>query len=325
MSKIEQKERELIGKYVLKQLEGKDLSTKKILELNMFKDIYVNNKSKNEVMEKYNIARSTLYRTEKKFLEDYFKGASYIDVKPRNSKLTDEQNIKLKEALKGIPLSFGIPYLRWNIDRIHTYIKNNFGVEYSNTAYNKIFNKNIKYIDDDEIKEYVNKNYKCWYNIDMFYLYEKSNAKAIENKKKILKEEKGITYINNHKSKHVYAAIAIDANSNIYDASLSSTNFFIDNSMKHKLIDSLLGKLPIDDKILIIPMNEFFKLNELLELKERHKNIDFLIMDDKDEIKRIFRNDFEEKRENIEEQNDNKKVGINANHNKTIKKYIRNS
>ena len=108
--------RELIGQYILEQLEHKDLSTEVRQELNVFKDIYVNNKSKNEVIEKYNIARTTLYRSEKKFLEVYSKGECYINFKSEKSKLTDEQNRKLEEALKGIPLNVGIPYLRWSID-----------------------------------------------------------------------------------------------------------------------------------------------------------------------------------------------------------------
>lgn len=325
MSQIEQIQRELIGKYILEQLGDRDLATKKIQELNMFKDVYVNNKSKSEVIDKYGVVRTTFYRTEKKFLEVYFKGESYIDVKSKNSKLTDEQNRKLEEALNGIPLSVGMPYLCWDKDRIYTYIKSNFGIEYSNTNYYKILNKGIKCIDDDKIIEYINTNYKCWYNTDIYYVYEKSNTEAIKYKKKILKEESGGTYIGRHISKHVYAALALDSNNNSYDTSVSLTKCFIDNSMKYKLMDSLLRKLLTDDKILIIPMNESLDLDELLELKERHKNIDFLIIDDKDKINRIFRNDFEEIRNNIEEQNDNKEVGINANHNKKIKQNIRNS
>jgi len=126
--------------------------------------------------------------------------------------------------LKDIPLNVGIPYLRWSIDLIFYYIKSSFGVEYSKTNYYNIYNKNIKYIDDNEIIDYINKNYKCWYNIDVFYVNEKSNEDSIK----------------------------------------------------------------------------------------------FLIIDDKDEVNRIFRNDFEEIRNNIEEQIDDKKVGIHSNHNKAM-------
>ena len=326
MSKIEKMERELIGQYIIEQLEHKDLSAEIIQELNMFKDIYVNNKSKNEVIEKYDIARTTLYRSKKKFLEVYSKGECYINFKSEKNKLTDEQNRQLEKTLKGIPLNVGIPYLRWSIDLIFYYIKSSFGVDYSKTNYYNIYNKNIKYIDDNEIIDYINKNYKCWYNIDVFYVNEKSNEYSIKNKKKRLKEEQGINYIaNTPKSKYVYAAMAVDSNNNLYKVVESFTDFFIDNSMKQNLINSLLENFLTDDKILLIPMNDFLNSDELLELKERHRNIDFLIIDDKDEVSRIFRNDFEEIKNNIKEQIDDKKVGIHSNHNRAMEKRIKNS
>ncbi|WP_102399586.1 hypothetical protein [Haloimpatiens massiliensis] len=320
MSKIEPIERELISKYILHQLKDRELSTKKRLELNMFKDIYVNNKFKSEVMEKYDVSRSTFYRMEKKFLEAYSKREYYINVKSRKNKLTDEENTKLKEVLKNTPLSAGMPYLRWSIERVDTYIQSNFGVKYSNTRCYQIYNKNVSHIDDNEIIEFVNTNYKNWYNIDIFYLNKKSNEETIKR----LEKETRLSLVQK-RNRYVYCALAVDANSKDYGTTVSLKNFSMDNSMKYKLIGSLIEKLPAHDKILLILMNESLNLGELMELKEKHENINFLIIDDKDEVNRIFKNDFEEIRSNMEKQSDHKKVGIHSNHNKMMERKLKNS
>jgi len=136
---------ESIKKYISKELRNKNLSDSKKRELKIVRDLYISNKTKDQIYEKYNIERTTLWRMEKRFLENYSKREIYADIREKRNKLSNIQKLKIERVLKDIPFKCGVPYLEWEKELLKKYINHEFGVEYSDRQCYNMLNEHLFY------------------------------------------------------------------------------------------------------------------------------------------------------------------------------------
>jgi len=246
---------ESIKKYISKELRNKNLSDSKKRELKIVRDLYISNKTKDQIYEKYNIERTTLWRMEKRFLENYSKREIYADIREKRNKLSNIQKLKIERVLKDIPFKCGVPYLEWEKELLKKYINHEFGVEYSDRQCYNIFKKYLSYYKTlDEEKNDIIKDYDTCCCVDIFKVANQSNKAENEKKRKLYGNKIILREIN----RNIFVAIAVSDEVTGVSKSFSTSDF----SAKI-LMELLVIELKCKDKLLMIFEKNVIAFNDL--------------------------------------------------------------
>lgn len=294
MKELEIYDKNIIGAYIAKELTNREISSDKKVELKIIKGIYIDDKSRKEVIKTYKISSTTLWRIEKRFYEAFSNDSVYANIKLNRKKLTDSQNAYINKLLKKDPIYSGLPFVVWDNKILRDYIKIKFSIEFSERQCQNIINHCIN-TKRDNVLEYINKKYKEYYIVDIFQVAKKDNSDFIKKKT----NEKCRLQIMKKFEKIIYTALLFNGRafgvSEAFDDTTSKKDILL------KLFDLIEDKFKPKKKALLIFRSKDFSLNDMIELNGKYKNLEFLCaktqadlaelaIEDLQDIKEIKRN-----------------------------------